>query len=113
MYIKIYFNSKPLFLCDGFNEEINTYAHHDDAIFIDEFSNAAVNSMVHEMKIDKVHAGIYYHNDLEALRKAFWKKFTLIRAGGGLVENEKKQLLFISGEASGICPKVNWMRAKP
>ena len=105
MYIKIYFNSKPLFLCDGFNEEINIYAHHDDAVFIDEFSTAAVNSMIHEMRLEKVHAGIFYHSDLEALRKAFWKKFTLVRAGGGLVENETKQVLFIFRRGKWDLPK--------
>jgi len=105
MYIKIYFGNKPLFLCDGFNEEINTYAHHDDAIFIDEFSTAAVNSMIHEMKVEKVHAGIFYHSDLEALRKVFWKKFTLIRAGGGLVENEVNQVLFIFRRGKWDLPK--------
>jgi len=29
MYIKIYFNDKPLFLCDELNAEINGYAHHE------------------------------------------------------------------------------------
>src|SRR5215468_6802255 len=95
MYIKIYFNDKPLFLCDEFNEEINGYAHHDDAVFIDEFSSAAVNSMIHEMKQEKVHAGIFYHNKLEELKKAFFRKFVIIQAGGGMVENEKKEVLFI------------------
>ena len=105
MHIKIYFDRKPLFLCDGFNEEINAYAHHDDAVFIDEFSSAAVNSMIHEMRLEKVHAGIFYHKDLEALRKAFWKKFTLIRAGGGLVENEKNEVLFIFRRGKWDLPK--------
>jgi hypothetical protein len=81
MYIKVYFNDKPLFLCDEFNEEISSYAHHDDAVFIDEFSSAAVNSMIHEMRQQKVHAGIFYHEKLELLKKAFLKKFILIQAG--------------------------------
>ena len=47
MYIKIYFNDKPLFLCDAMTPEIEAYAHHDDAVLIDEFSHPAVNSMIH------------------------------------------------------------------
>ena len=105
MYIKIYFNDKPLFLCDEFNEEINAYAHHDDAVFIDEFSSAALNSMVHEMRTEKVHAGIFYHNNLADLKKAFWKKFTLVKAGGGLVFNEEKKILFIFRRAKWDLPK--------
>jgi len=105
MFIKIYFNDKPLFLCDSFNEEINRYAHHDDAVFIDEFSSAAVNSMIHEMKVEKVHAGIFYHNKLEELKKAFWKKFKIIQAGGGLVQNENEEILFMLRREKWDLPK--------
>ena len=105
MYLKIYFNDKPLFLCDEMNAEINKYAHHDDAVFIDEFSHPAVNSMIHEMRQAKVHAGIFLHTPLEELRKAFWKKFILIRAGGGLVRNEKGEVLFMFRRGKWDLPK--------
>ena len=105
MFIKIYFGDKPLFLCDEFTEEINSFVHHDDAVFIDEFSTAAVNSMLHEMKNEKVQAGIYYHADFHALKKAIWKKFLLVKAGGGLVSNELGQLLFIFRRGVWDLPK--------
>jgi len=105
MYIKVYFNDKPLFLCDALNAEINGYAHHDDAVFIDEFSTPAVNSMIHEMRQEKVHAGIFLHSPLEELRKAFWKKFILIKAGGGLVKNEKGEVLFMFRRGKWDLPK--------
>jgi 8-oxo-dGTP pyrophosphatase MutT (NUDIX family) len=105
MFIKIYFSDKPLFLCDSFNEEINRFAHHDDAVFIDEFSNAAVNSMIHEMKEEKVHAGIFYHSKLDELKKAFWKKFKIVQAGGGLVQNEKDEVLFMFRREKWDLPK--------
>jgi 8-oxo-dGTP pyrophosphatase MutT (NUDIX family) len=105
MHIKIYFGDKPLFLCDKVNEEINRYAHHDDAVFIDEFSSPAVNSIIHEMKRQNVHAGIFIHPDLETLKKAFWKKFILILAGGGLVQNEKEEILFIYRRNQWDLPK--------
>jgi hypothetical protein len=105
MFIKIYFNDSPLFLCDEITDEINKYIHHDDAIFIDEFSAPAINSIIHEMLQKKIHAGIFYHNDLEKLKKAFWKKFTIIKAGGGVVYNEKKELLFIFRRGKWDLPK--------
>lgn len=105
MYLKIYFNDKPLFLCDEMNTEIKKYAHHDDAVFIDEFSHPAVNSMIHEMRQEKVHAGIFLHSPLEELRKAFWKKFLLIKAGGGLVKNEKGEVLFMFRREKWDLPK--------
>ncbi|HZE83039.1 MAG TPA: NUDIX hydrolase, partial [Puia sp.] len=105
MYIKIYFNDKPLFLCDELNAEINSYAHHDDAVFIDEFSNPSVNSIIHEMRLEKVHAGIFLHKDLGALRKAFWKKFLLVQAAGGLVRNDAGEALFIFRRGKWDLPK--------
>lgn len=105
MYIKIYFDDKPLFLCDEVNEEINGYAHHDDAVFIDDFSPPAVNSIIHEMRLEKVHAGIFLHKDLATLKKAFWKKFILVQAAGGLVQNEKGKLLFMLRRGKWDFPK--------
>jgi 8-oxo-dGTP pyrophosphatase MutT (NUDIX family) len=105
MYIKIYFNDKPLFLADGMTDEIQGYAHHDDAILIDEFSHPAVNSMIHEMRREKVHAGIFIHSDLTTLKKAFWKKFNLVQAGGGLVDNGKQAYLFMFRRDKWDLPK--------
>jgi 8-oxo-dGTP pyrophosphatase MutT (NUDIX family) len=105
MFIKIYFADKPLFLCDSFTDEINRYAHHDDAVFIDEFSSAAVNSMIHEMKVEKVHAGIFYHSKLDELKKAVWRKFKVIQAGGGLVENQDEEVLCIFRREKWDLPK--------
>ncbi|MDP4253925.1 MAG: NUDIX domain-containing protein, partial [Bacteroidota bacterium] len=105
MYIKIYFSDKPLFLCDELNPEITAYSHHDDAILIDEFSTPSVNSMIHEMRQEKIHAGIFLHEDLEALRKAVWKKFILVKAAGGLVRNEKDEILFMMRRGKWDLPK--------
>ncbi len=105
MYIKIYFNDKPLFLCDEMTEEINSYAHHDDAVLIDEFSTRAVNSMIHEMRQEKVHAGIFLHKNFDQLKKAVWKKFEIIKAAGGLILNENKEFLFIFRKGKWDLPK--------
>lgn len=105
MHLKIYFNDRPLFLCDEMNEAISSYAHHDDAVFIDEFSTPAVNSIIHEMRQEKVHAGIFVHKDFNQLKKAVWKKFEIIKAAGGLVLNENKELLFIFRRGKWDLPK--------
>jgi 8-oxo-dGTP pyrophosphatase MutT (NUDIX family) len=105
MYLKIYFNDKPLFLADAIDQEIEPYVHHDDAVFIDEFSTPGINSMLHEMRLEKIHAGIYYHPHLEELKKAVWKKFVVVKAAGALVLNEKKQILFIFRRGKWDLPK--------
>jgi 8-oxo-dGTP pyrophosphatase MutT (NUDIX family) len=105
MFIKIYFDDKPLFLCNEVDSTIEPYVHHDDAVFIDELDAHTVKSMIHEMQLEKVHAGVFYHPDLEVLRKAFYKKFTVIQAAGGLVQNEKKELLMILRRGKWDLPK--------
>lgn len=105
MNIKVYFNDKPLFLTDTIDAELEPYKHHDDAVFVDEFSPPAINSVIHEMKLQKIHAGILLHSDLQQLKKSFFKKFTLIRAAGGLVVNDDGQLLLIFRRGKWDLPK--------
>jgi 8-oxo-dGTP pyrophosphatase MutT (NUDIX family) len=105
VFIKIYFNDKPLFLCDDIEETLQPFLHHDDAVFIDEFSSPAIKSMIHEMQLEKVHAGIYYNPDLDKLKNAFWKKFTVIKAAGGLVLNGKHEILFMFRRGKWDLPK--------
>ncbi|MBS1564360.1 MAG: NUDIX domain-containing protein [Bacteroidetes bacterium] len=105
MHIKIYFNDKPLFLCDAIEAELEPYRHHDDAVYIDEFNVHTVKAMIHEMQKAKVHAGVFLHPNLEELKKAFWKKFTVIQAGGGLVLNPDKKILMIHRRGKWDLPK--------
>lgn len=105
MFIKIFFNDKPLFLCDAVDETIQPFIHHDDAVFIDELNTHSVNAMLHEMQQPQVKAGVFFHSDLSALQKALWKKFTLVKAAGGLVQNAKKELLMIFRRGKWDLPK--------
>ncbi len=105
MHYKIHFNDKPLYLTDTINGEIEPYVHHDDAVFMDELSSPGINSMIHEMKLPKVHAGVYFHEDVKKLQKAFWKKFVVIKAAGGLVYNEKNQVLIMKRRGRWDLPK--------
>ncbi|HUR66745.1 MAG TPA: NUDIX domain-containing protein [Chitinophagaceae bacterium] len=105
MYIKIYFNDKPLFLCDAVDETIQPYIHHDDAVFIDELNSHTVRSMIHEMEQPEVHAGVFFHPDFEELKKAFYKKFMIVKAAGGLVKNEKDEMLLIFRRGKWDLPK--------
>ncbi len=95
MHIKIYFADKPVFLCDEITKELNELLHHPEAVFIDEVSAPAIKSLLHEIKKEEFHAGVIFSNDLEKLKKIFFKNFTLIEAAGGIVQNDKKEILFI------------------
>ena len=95
MYIKIYFNEKPVYLCDEIDSKLNEILHHPDAVFMDEISGSAIKSLLHEIQKEEFHAGVLWHTNLEALKKAFFKHFKAIEAAGGVVENDKKEILFI------------------
>lgn len=105
MFIKIYFNNTPLFLCDKIEPEIEPYIHHDDAVFIDELNSHTVKSMIHELQLEKIHAGVFLHPDLAELKKQFFKKFEIIQAGGGLVRNEAGHYLLIFRRGTWDLPK--------
>lgn len=105
MYIKIYFNNTPLFLCDKIEPEIEPYIHHDDAVFIDELNSHTVKSMIHELQLEKVHAGVFLHPDLAELKKQFFKKFEIIQAGGGRVRNDAGDYLLIFRRGTWDLPK--------
>ncbi|MBC7828496.1 MAG: NUDIX domain-containing protein [Chitinophagaceae bacterium] len=57
------------------------------------------------MRLQKIHAGILFHSEIEKLKKSFIKKFTLIKAAGGLVVNEDGLLLFIYRRGKWDLPK--------
>jgi 8-oxo-dGTP pyrophosphatase MutT (NUDIX family) len=105
MYLKIYFDDKPLFLCDNVDATLQPYVHHDDAVFIDELNLHTVKSMIHEMQDTSVHAGVFFHKDLKELKDAFFRKFTLIKAAGGFVLNENEEVLMMFRRGKWDLPK--------
>ena len=105
MYIKIFFNDKPLFLCNDVDAELQPYVHHDDAVFIDELNLHTVKSMIHEMQEPSIHAGVFFHHDLEELKTMFFKKFTPVKAAGGFVLNENKEVLMMFRRGTWDLPK--------
>ncbi len=105
MHVKICYGDKPVYLCNALDSNIEELLHHPDVVYIDELSSAAVNSMTHEIKKEEFHAGVIKHEDLEALKKEFFRHFTIIDAAGGIVQNEKKELLFIFRRGKWDLPK--------
>lgn len=105
MHIKIFFEDKPLYLCNEIDETIEPIIHHDDALFMDQLDSHAIKTIIHEIQQPHVHAGVFFHSDLEELKKAFWKKFNVIVAAGGLIKNEKQEILMIFRRGKWDLPK--------
>lgn len=104
-YLTIYFGDKPVFLCDEITSEIQEYQHHPDAVYIDELSTAAINSLLHEIIKPQFHAGIIFDNDFVKLKSGFFKHFNLIKAAGGLVKNTDGEILLIFRRGKWDLPK--------
>ncbi len=104
-YLTIYFENKPVFLCDEITREIQEYKHHPDAIYIDELSTAAINSLLYEIRKPQFHAGIIFSPDFLKLKTRFFKHFHLIRAAGGLVKNANEEILLIFRRGKWDLPK--------
>ena len=105
MEIKIYFDEKPVFLCDEITTGIREIMHHPDAVYVDELSTPAINSLLHEIRKPDFHAGIIFNADVEKLKKAFFKHFIVVEAAGGIVQNEDKEILFIFRRGKWDLPK--------
>ena len=105
MYIKIYFNDKPLFLCNELDSTLQPYIHHDDTVLIDELNLHSIKSMIHEMQVPSIHAGVFLHHDLEELKAAFFKKFSPVKAAGGFTLNENKDVLMMFRRGKWDLPK--------
>lgn len=103
--VKIYFNNKPLFLVDKITREVEEYLHHEETVFIDEFNFHTVKAMIHEMELSKIHAGVFFHEDVDAVLKMFKKKLVLVQAGGGMVHNEDDEILLIFRNGKWDLPK--------
>jgi 8-oxo-dGTP pyrophosphatase MutT (NUDIX family) len=104
-YITIYFGEKPVFLCDNLIREIEEIRHHPDAVYIDELSTSAINSLLHEIDKPQFHAGIIINENFEKLKKAFFKHFKLVQAAGGLVKNKDREILLIFRRGKWDLPK--------
>jgi 8-oxo-dGTP pyrophosphatase MutT (NUDIX family) len=105
MQLKIYFNEKPVYLCDEIDDYLNEVLHHPETVFVDELSTPAIKSLLHEIKKDEFHAGIIWNRDIDKLKKAFFKHFIQIEAAGGIVQNEQKEILFIFRRGKWDLPK--------
>jgi 8-oxo-dGTP pyrophosphatase MutT (NUDIX family) len=103
--LKIYFNNKSLFITNQITKELEEYLHHEETVLIDEFNNHTVKAMIHEMEASQIHAGVFLHDDVDEVLKAFKKKLVLVKAAGGLVHTEDDNLLLIFRRGKWDLPK--------
>ncbi len=105
MKLTVYFDEKPVYLCDKLDPYLEERRHHPEVIFTDELSTQAINSIIHEIELDHFEAGIILYEKLDTLKQKFFHHFSIVEAAGGLVQNEEKALLFIFRKGKWDLPK--------
>lgn len=105
MVRKIYFEDSPVFLCSKITTEIEALLQTNDVIYIDKISAASVNEIVKQIDRPTFKAAVVFDTDFNKLKTLFLKDFKKIRAGGGLVKNEKDDVLFIFRRGFWDLPK--------
>lgn len=94
---KVFINDKPLFLTSTLEKES------DFKYFL--LDTVDLQKLIAQYFADQLTNAYLYHADEELLLKLFKEKITINKAGGGLVENEKGQVLFIYRNGKWDLPK--------
>ncbi|MEQ1554505.1 MAG: NUDIX domain-containing protein [Ferruginibacter sp.] len=104
MLLKIFINDKPVYLTNTLTENLIILTEQKDVLFL---QNEKVNASTFLENINKVNisAAIVYGKNFTSLKKDFFAQFKIIEAGGGIVLNESKELLFIFRNGKWDLPK--------
>ena len=105
MQIKIYVNDKPVYLTDQWNPEIKTLSEKAGTVLYAGEKQTALVCIISSLDDKKNHAAIVTGKDFELLKRNFFAAFDIIEAAGGIVQNEKKDILFIFRRGKWDLPK--------
>ena len=94
MYLKIFINEKPIYLADKNNNNLQ-YLINEDVDFYDNNTNINYNNIVKKLQETEKKGAVIIDKNLNELKNDFFKAFHIIEAGGGIVQNEQNEILFI------------------
>ena len=102
----IYFGDKPVFLTDELASDKRKILKEEDAtIYMEGISNYNVQSICTEIEKPAFERGIIFHDNLQELKDHFFAQFEIVKAGGGVVGNEKGEILLIFRRGKWDLPK--------
>jgi 8-oxo-dGTP pyrophosphatase MutT (NUDIX family) len=105
MYITVYFGNKPIYLCDREEADLKANLVQPNSILLKECTPEAIHKLIYEIEKEEIKSGLVICEDFEQLYENFSRAFTVITAAGGVVENEKKQILLIFRRGKWDLPK--------
>ncbi len=104
MFIKVFVDEKPIYLADHDNNRLQQKIE-EGFSFYDNNTNIKYNEVVNELRDTEKAGAVILQKDFNVLKKSFFDFFEIIEAGGGIVQNEDKDLLFIFRRNKWDLPK--------
>jgi len=92
-------------LSDSEDDILNDLIVYSNSFIIKECKQEAIQALLQEMGKEEIKSGMIICNDLKKLYENFSHAFTEITAAGGVVENEKKEILLIFRRGKWDLPK--------
>lgn len=105
MQLKIYVNEKPVWLTDKMSDELEKLSENKAVLIYDDASAANVADLQKELAKDAYTSAIISGKNMAKLKQDLFAQFTVIEAAGGIVQNEKKDILFIYRREKWDLPK--------
>ena len=84
---KVFVNDKPIILTDSLKRDNNF------PVFV--FKDLVIDELIYRLKAGSIKGANLFSPNLEKSWEQFKQNFKVIKAGGGLVLNKKKEVLFI------------------
>jgi 8-oxo-dGTP pyrophosphatase MutT (NUDIX family) len=104
MFEKIFVNEKPIYLADHNNNRLQQKIN-EGFSFYDNNTNVQYKKIVNELLSSEKKGAVILQKDLGLLKQSFFNAFKIIEAGGGIVQNEQAELLFIFRRGKWDLPK--------
>lgn len=104
MQLKIYVDEFPIYITDELSAELKLKSTQQNVLFITDEHKIIVETILDELKKDKEEV-IILVDKIEKAKAIFFSHFASIEAAGGIVQNEKKELLFIFRKGKWDLPK--------
>ena len=104
MQIKIYVDESPIYITTELTDDLKKMSTRNDVLFITDEKAIIVSNILNELKTGKKRV-IILSDDIEKAKAVFTDNLTNIEAAGGVVQNEKKELLFIFRRGKWDLPK--------
>lgn len=104
MYTKIYVNEKPIYLADHNNNNLQ-HKINQGYLFYDNNTNIVYKELVQKLSNPEVQGIVILDKNLAQLQADFQAAFKIIEAGGGIVQNQQNEILFIYRRHKWDLPK--------